>query len=250
MRRRRLPRGMFGSEAELCHQFVSLARQAGCQVHCEVDAWDIVLVSSAGVQIGIQAKLRASIDVLSQALRDERQPGPEVHAVLVPVASYTFLDVAQAARVFVFQGVLVDERFDFMRVFETAPRWKHKKPTWVPEVQVITPAGVPAPKSVTPWKMGAVKLCLLARSRGYVTRADLKAFKLHETWWFDRKFGPMLSPREHNGVRVRGEYVLFNPENPKSPDLRWPEIVDALALARQRRDGPRFRIKRQRAAQN
>lgn len=244
---------MFGSEAELCHAFVTLARQTGFQVHCEVDSWDILLVSPVGLQIGIQAKMRASLDVLAQSLTDERHRGPDVHAVLVPVASYSFISVAQAARVFVFQGVLIDERFDFARIFVNAPRWKHSKPAWVPEVQVITPAGVPGPKSVTPWKMGAVKLCLLARSRGYVTRADLKQFKLHESWWFDRKFGPMLAPREQNGARVRGEYVLFNPDNPKSPDLRWPEIVDALA--RQSRDSqphskPRFRVKRQQAAQS
>lgn len=245
---------MFGTEAELCHEFVTLARQTGCHVHCEVDGWDIVLVSPAGVQIGIQAKLRPTIDVLAQALTNERDPGPEVHAVLVPAANWPFVAVAQAARIFVFQGCLIDARFDFHRIFSTAPRWKHPKPAWVPEVQVITPAGVPSPKSVTPWKMGAVKICLLARTRGYVTRADLKQFKLHEAWWFDPKWGPMLSPRYANGERVRGEYVLHKPDNPKSPDLRWPEIVDALA--RQSRDPqqqsarPRFRIKRQQAARN
>lgn len=240
MRRRRLLMGRFGSEAELCHEFVTLARKTGFQVHCEVDAWDIVLVSPAGLQVGIQAKLRASLDVLAQALRDERYAGPDMHAVLVPDASVTFLSVAEACRVVVFRGALIDERFGFERILSSALLWKHPKPTWVPEVQVITPAGVPGPKSVTPWKMSAVKLCLLARKRGFVTRADLRELKLHEAWWFDRKFGPILVHRSENGLAIRGEYVLNDPQNPKSPDLRWPEIVEALNQRKQ----PRLRVKR------
>lgn len=211
---------MFGSEAELCHRFVELATELGYVAHCEVSGWDVLLVAPNGEQIGVQAKLRANVDVLAQALGHDDMPGPDVHAVLVPDSSAAFKYVAKLIRVFVFDGAWL-ERWSFDALAKI-PRWKHTAREWVPEVLVPNPAGVPAPKSITPWKMAAVKLCLSARENGFVTAKMMRELKLSTTWWFAPTSGPALIRR------ARGQYTLRDPADPRMPDLKWPEIAEAL----------------------
>lgn len=229
MRRRpRLPVGMFGSEQELCEAFITSARAAGYQVHPECGPWDLLVVCRrTGDQIGIQAKLRLSYEVFSQALTTELAGGPEMHAVLVPLATREFFLVAEYLKIHVFQGVTLD-RLDLPLVFQFAKRWTHPVREWAPEVEIATPAGVPSPKKMTRWKMAAVKLCMQARSKGYVTREDMNVLRLSPTWWLSRRNGGILEGRVVNGNRRRGEYTLRDSSSPLVPDLRWPEVVDAL----------------------
>jgi hypothetical protein len=220
---------MFGSESELVQTLIDAARAAGYQVHPELGSWDTLIVCrETGDQIGVQAKLRPTVEVFSQALSDEHGPGPEIHAVLVPVAPREFLKVAFPCNVHVFQGVHLD-RLDLAAVFSHAPRWGHPVREWAPEVEMRFPAGVPSPRRMTPWKLAAVKLCLLAREQGYVTREDMKRLKLNPHWWLSPKEGRVLEPRiDEHGNKRRGEYSLRDSSSPMVPDLRWPEIVDAL----------------------
>lgn len=232
MRRQKVPMGMFGSERELCQALIDAARAAGYQAHPECGSWDTLLVCrETGVQIGVHAKLRPSIEVVSQALgRSVSEPGPQVHAVLVPFASPAFLRVARTCDLHVFQGVHID-RLDLPAVLTSAPPWNHPSKEWAPEVEMRFPAGVPSPRRSSRWKMNAVKLCLLAREQGFVTRADMIAFRLHPHWWVSKKFGQVLERRVVDGERLRGQYVLRDPSSQLVPDLRWPEIVDALQAA-------------------
>lgn len=231
---------MFGTEAELCEPLVKLARDSGYEVHAEVSNWDLLIVCrQTGMQCGVQAKLRPSVDVLAQALGHEKSPGPDLHAVLVPFSSPAFAAVADHLRVHVFRGVYL-EHVSLPRIFESAFRWTHKRREWIPEVEVITPAGVPSPRSITRWKLAAVKLCMLARERGYVTPADMRELKLSRHWWFSAQFGPMLVSGGE-----RGKYVLRDPLNENVPDLRWPEITRALCEKKTPvRKGPRLRCRR------
>jgi len=228
MARAKLPTGMFGSEAELCELLTKVARAAGFLVHAEVGGWDLVIVSrETGLQCGVQAKLRPNVDVLAQAFgTDSHEPGPAVHAVLVPVPSRAFLQVAARLDVMVIQGVTLD-RFDLASAVSRAPRWQHKAPLWVPDVEIITPAGVASPRKVTEWKVNAVKLCLLIRERGYVTTADMRRLGQNRSWWFMRS-APILVRSEHESRQAR--YVFADPSSPLVPDLRWPEIVTALQI--------------------
>lgn len=228
MKTRKLPVGMFGSEQELCDAFAIAARAAGYQVHPECGPWDLLIVCRrTGDQLGLQAKLRLSVEVFSQTLTTELAAGPEIHAVLVPVATQEFFLVAQYLNVHVFQGITLD-RLNLPLVFECAKRWKHPVREWAPEVEIITPAGVPSPKKVTRWKLAAVQLCLRAREKGFVTREDMLALKLGPSYFLSKKQGNIFERRMVDGQRRRGEYVLRDPSSPLVPDLRWPEVVEAL----------------------
>jgi hypothetical protein len=232
---------MYGSESELCQTLIDAARAGGYQAHPECGAWDAMIVDrGTGAQIGVHSKLRPNVDVLSQALADERLPGPEIHAVLVPAASSAFLEVAKGLRIYVLQGVFLDW-LDLPEVFRYAVRWMHPNRHWVPEVEMRFPAGVPAPRKMTPWKVAAVKLCLMAREKGFVTRDDMRKLELDPRWWLAPKYGAVLTKRVVNGEKQRGEYVLRDPSSRLVPDFKFPEITGAL----QARDlkGPRLRVK-------
>lgn len=76
------------TEADLCEAFACDARRDGWIVYPEQGGWDMLLVRH-GIQVGIQAKLKANTHVLLQALPDRSRcrltagPGPHYRAVLV-----------------------------------------------------------------------------------------------------------------------------------------------------------------------
>lgn len=234
MRKQRLPAGMFGSENELCEKLIEVARANGFKAYPETGRWDVLLACrETDDQIGIQGKLRPNILVLDQATSlIESGPGPVIHAALVPIANRSFLRVAKHLRVQVIEGVHLD-RFDLGAVLARAPRWQHRSPEWMPEVEVLCPAGVPSPRRMTRWKIQAVKLCLLIRERGYATRHDMTRLKLDPYWWFRPRFGPILEAIKVTvGPKAVTHFVLADPSSPLVPDLRWPEIVEALTEQR------------------
>jgi hypothetical protein len=240
-RRPKCPPGMYGSEAELCQTLIDSARSAGYQAHPECGEWDSIIVDrGTGAQIGVHSKLRPNVSVLSQALADERLPGPEIHAVLVPAATQSFLEVAKALRVYVIQGVFLDW-LDLPEIYRYAVRWMHPNRHWVPEVEMRFPAGVPAPRKMTPWKVSAVKLSLLAREKGFVTSLDMRKLELDPRWWLSPRYGAILTRRLIDGVRQRGEYVLRDPSSRLVPDLKFPEITTALQVREIKQ--PRMRVK-------
>lgn len=258
MKRRlsKMPVGMFGSESELVQTLIDAARAAGYQAHPELGSWDTVIACrETGDQIGVHGKLCPSVAVLAQALTDESGPGPDIHAVLVPVASRDFRAVAGHLGLHVFEGVSLDS-LQLPIVFKHAKRWGHPIREWAPEFEINTPAGVPSPRRMTKWKVHAVRLSLLARSKGFVTTADMHELGQHPQWWVSKENGQILVPRlDETGKKRRGEYVLRDSTSQLVPHFRWPEITSALEeqerIARSKKTipaqpkGPRLRQRRQ-----
>lgn len=74
----------FATEAELCARFIA-AIGADWTAYAETEGWDILLVRKAdGFQIGIEAKLKFNLDVVTQALETNTyavvSPGPDCRA--------------------------------------------------------------------------------------------------------------------------------------------------------------------------
>jgi hypothetical protein len=150
MRRSRAPVGLFSTERELCQVFMDSARAAGYRVHPELPTgWDMLVeCPRTRDQIGVHAKLHPTIDVIYQALSDERSEGPEIHAVLVPGRTTALTGVAERCGIHVFEGVEVGG-LDLDSVFAKAPRWRHPVRAWVPDVEVRMPAGMPSPRRLS-----------------------------------------------------------------------------------------------------
>jgi len=225
-------------ENELCDVLIKYARANGWKIYPETSGWDVLIVKD--IQIGIQAKLKDNIDVLAQAIEGKQSagvnpkwanPAPNIRAVLVPRASREFKNVANALGVFVIEG-LVKKRDSAGRKYwskEISDLDKYKKKhltspiklCWIPDVEINVPAGVKSPKSITEWKIKAVKLCFKLNKKGYLTSKDFTEAKLSITIW---KIKWLIDSGKKDGKLTK--YVKKT--NAVLPDGLYPEITEAF----------------------
>lgn len=241
----------YASEADLCDQFISYAGTKGWVCYPETASWDILLVRKTdGYQIGVQAKMQANLEVLTQAVRHDRWrgTGPDFHAVLVPVYSGKIgliQDLAPhiAVTVIAARGpgpvdrhnrVKLDYNYGYGKMscfdpdlpaegepwqtqdwFERCPEARCRLPEYVPDVQ----AGVPAPVQLTAWKIAAIKIAILLERRGVVTRADFKSIGIDHRRWIAAGPSSILTPDPPRGFKQRPEGkpgMGFREEHPRN----------------------------------
>lgn len=208
----------FATEAEMVASWLrQIAKAKDWTPYPETAGWDVLLVHACGAQLGIQAKLSLNAKVLAQTLEGAssfyRASGPDYRGVLVPegkaqnhlspIASALGIEVVTVHRER--RGVTYGHRLP-------DPTYKGDYPTgmwpnWLPERRETLPeyipdvvAGAPSPLQLTPWKIAAIKLLIVLDLRGHVTRADIKALKLHPSRWCD-KWAGLLSAGEAGYVR-------------------------------------------------
>ncbi len=187
----------FKTEAELCAAFIDWLKRKHSEwtAYAETEGWDILLVHADGTQIGIQAKLRFNMAVLSQAIESyySHDTGPDFRAVLVPPEERGYGEAICNALGLVM--IRADNRFgtsiDFLPDLSdrSYARWHYFNPQkrcplpiYVPDV----PAGVPAPSVLTKWKIAALQVCAVIELRGYVTRQDFSLAGIdHRRWTQD-----------------------------------------------------------------
>lgn len=184
---------------------------AGWTAYHETGGWDLLLSNDeTGIQVGIEAKLSLNAKVLAQALPygHWRDVGPDYRAVLVPEDSCQH-HMAQICRYVGLTIIAVGQREEG---WPTKLEWhssiaglpqesdrsyeNDKWHPWLPEQRITLPDYVPdvcggdsAPVALTPWKIKAIKLMILLRKRGAVTRADMRALDISPTRWTDRAHG-------------------------------------------------------------
>lgn len=213
-----------------------------------------------GEQIGVHAKLKPGVEVLHQAMPRQygyhtrkagtlTKEGPHYYAILVPFATQEFVELAQRLGIYVMTalvrasafshigyshgdlaplpgyGLVADTRRAQRGYTFTYQRMDHITPCWVPEVEVETPAGVKSPRQITPWKMAAVRLCVLGLEKGYLTTVDFKAAKVDMSRWFQKGWIKAHDWVVENGKRMK-RYVIDESKSP--PHLQYPEVIEAL----------------------
>ena len=252
MRRRDADSRKYESEAEMCSQFMSYAGDHGYVCYPETAGWDILLVRRAdGVQIGVQAKLQANLDVLQQCIKTDGYwctAGPDYRAVLVPhyagkvgqlqdFCPYLSITVITAhpghvdrhgmvstgkwgAKGYAFSPQLPDETGggDNGRVwFELCPSERCGLPQYVPDVR----AGVPSPLRLTHWKISAIKIAVILERRGYVRRSDFKHLRIDHRRWIAAGPSSILIPDPPYGFKQRPDSVPgmgFKADHPRNYD--------------------------------
>jgi len=250
MRVRRKPVAMPEREAELCERFAAAAREQGWDVFPEVAGWDLVLVfrgaprerrhyeprcdARPGDQLALEAKMRASVDALAQAHQRSRWQGPDFRGVLVPEASRDFRYLAGELRLHTFdlsfcgpwkrkRAPTQDRRL--LSVSE-AMRWDRDRRLWLPPIPLQGPGGQPSPRRLTRWRIAALRLCVLLRSRGWLTSEDFRREKISIATWRDRWIrADHAGPREGKLVRY-----LAVPDV-ALPDAGYEAERDALSAA-------------------
>lgn len=196
--------GGYRLETDLCADFVDAAVAGGWTAYPEQGGWDVLLVRR-GVQVGVQAKLVGGVEVLLQASeprggwkRPKADLGPHYRAALVARFPGR-TEAAAAARRREVYGLAVRLR---VVVFEPPTRFhcwcrvgnatnvardrsrsaldlrwyrrRPREPVWTPPFVPDLPAGVPNPRTVSPWSIAAVRLDLLIRERGWVCLDDVR----------------------------------------------------------------------------
>lgn len=238
-------RKAFESEAELCSAFMEKARAAGFKTYAETSGFDLLLVATAeccekflcfypGDQIGVQAKLLPNIAVLHQAMPGLGKTGPQYYAVLLPYAPQEFRDLAKRLGIAVFEaltrkrklsGFIDNPDFGLIVSGFAYKKSQHLEACWIPEVEVSIPAGTRSPKQLTPWKMAAVKLCVLGISKGYLTTRDFAAAKISMARWAQKHWIRPATWIKEGDKRLKS-YVLQEDNAP--PHVLYPEILEAL----------------------
>jgi hypothetical protein len=172
-------------EEDMCEELTRRSREAGWVVYPEQGSWDLLLVRNH-IQVGVQAKLRPTVKLFSQAIVSEEYTGPHYRAIAVGNLSFKERDdVARVARTC--RLILIDmschsdywlnaaQRSDYFRKIP----WRYyrhfpDKLVWTPPFVPKLAAGVSHPRTVSPWMVAAVKLELFYMKKGYVTIEDAR----------------------------------------------------------------------------
>lgn len=221
----------FDTEAELCAAFMSVLSKDWV-AYPETCDFDIVLVRKKdGAQVGVEAKLQLNAKVLNQILPRLSEvfydhPGPDFRAILVPdVKKHDLDNICDHLGVHVIRLRSKNSRAvtKHTRIAPESYSWHGEWHDWCPSKRLVLPdyvpvveAGVPGPLKLTKWKIKAIKLCIVAKRRGYVSRKDFKELKLSPTIWLNRYSG-WCDPTDTRGIWVLGDrapdYEAMHPEN-------------------------------------
>lgn len=235
-------RGAIMSEEMLARHARAAFEAVGFDVFPEAGGVDLLAVATDRVQIegikagdlvGIEVKLAPTFALLAQCLGGclvtRAWDRPEVYASPAVGTHYRVAVVPKmgdaSRKVFEHFGVewfvpAMLHAHTIRRRLSTAFRFAPRELVKVPSVKVEVPAGVPAPRKHSEWKVRAVKLARRARnSGGKVTASDIRAEGLNPAFVAHPETG-FLRHKE------RGIYELI--EVPLPPDRRYPEIVRAL----------------------
>lgn len=233
----------FESEANLCEHFVDHAKSEGWIVYPETAGFDMLLVATeetinarryshvglqVGDQLGVEAKMSANVTVLAQSLPYRNGPGngPDFHVVLIPSCNHDFVKVAARLGILVamayYRGTYSDRVTIEWPTFGLFARTLYENQCWTPDVPVETAAGVPSPRSISKWKIDAVRFCLLAEKKEFVLSQDFADAGLSGSTFVNRKwFVPI-------GKIGRLTKYGINPASTTIPHMKYPEISRAV----------------------
>lgn len=253
----------FEKESDLCAAFIAAVNRDGkWTVYPETSGWDLLLVRKEdGFQIGVEAKLKFNVKVISQTLESywlsAEMPGPDCRAVLVPPGNSggDGLDLLCA-----FLGVTVLTLRELTPVWKKAgiisiypplpsidylpectwrlwcPLQRERLPEYVPDVV----AGASGPTKLTDWKIAAIKIAIITETRP-VTRADFKALRIDHRRWITPGV-EWLTPAEDGSGWVRSSRFPdfkgahpINYEQIKADQSKWMPNVTTQPTMKQER---------------
>lgn len=188
------------TETALCDALAATATAVGWRVYPEVEGWDLLLVwtgartlpswtphdvrerAVAGYQIGVEAKLRANADVIEETLRraDAYRGRPDEIAVLVPRPGRGFLRLCQRLGIRVLTPGVMG-----LDPWGAPPPARRLTP---PAVALQGSGGAPSPRTMSAWRVGALRICITLRARGYITADDFRLHGVDRSRWMRSKW--------------------------------------------------------------
>jgi len=220
-------RPKFATEGELCDAFADAARKDRWEVYPECAGWDLLLVRD-GLHYGIEAKLRCNLEVVAQVLGHLRHdPYPHHVGVLVPKSTTALADVCRQLRINIecpprplWAGHHVSWQVDRALHWERTP----KTVIELPPVPQMTGGGRPNPRTLSPWRIAALRLIIQLRRRGFLTSADFKAAGVNIQRWRDGRWVV-----RNGSVGRLARYTRGDADD--APDVGYERERDALEVA-------------------
>lgn len=211
---------IFRSENHMVETYLATIDKSVWTVYPETGDFDLLLSrNSDGFQIGIEAKLSLNTKVICQAADlavgkyGATRPGPDCRAVLVPYGKRKreqddYASLLQALQIVVLRVGGRDASPWVNKALPAAPDARSEWPEHFPYARIQLPdyvpdvaAGVKGPTKLTLWKVKAIKLVVLLRSRGYLVRRDFARFEVSPSTWTQRGW---LVPGQTRGQWVEG----------------------------------------------
>lgn len=238
----------YATEEALCADFIAWVKaEGGCirygreqpvwTPYAETAGWDILLVAADGTQIGIQAKLKFNLKVLTQAVPGAwehwRDQGPDYRAVLVPDQDNSYDSLCGALGLTLFYSRSWGGQPEFAPGLDLqhvtgwhywSPRARCELPEFVPDV----PAGASGPLQLTKWKIAALRIVATLEVRGFVTREDFRGYSVDPRRWTGPN-GWLQSSPETPGRFTRGESLDFDRQHPETYAKVLAEVRGRLA---------------------
>jgi hypothetical protein len=237
------------TEAELCDALTIAAQDDGWDVYPEVDGWDLVLVWTGrvevprsrgiarlrpetfdvGHQIAVEAKLRANVDAIWSAVersRSDTRSGAHADetAVLVPHAPREFVSLSRhlGLREITLADCDRSTRRGSGIVPRPAPRPAQR--LTLPPIALVGSGGSPSPRTLSPWRIGALRIVAVLRARGYITRDDFRAHSVDRSRWVSAMW---IKPEGSIGRLAR--YVPGPRWDTHGPHVGYEAELEALA---------------------
>jgi hypothetical protein len=240
-------------ESELCEKFISVAKEHGWTIFPEQNDWDFIMVRK-GIQVGVQAKLKANKKVLTQCLPKlpYNKKGPQYRAVLVGghkgrslkarnENGDLFYSLARHLKIIIFDAsarnwlmIGYGNNLQKFRGYRYGYKlnlrhyhWHPKKLEWLPDFVPVLPSGVPSPETVSKYKIVMLELRELELERGWICLKDCKQIVKK----FDVRWGPSGLLNRHwrcTGKKIPGskqrKWVLKGDQ--WDPDILYKNIKD------------------------
>jgi hypothetical protein len=241
----------YETEAALCADFIAWVKAEGGKLnrgvktptwtpYAETAGWDILLVAGDGTQIGVQAKLKFNMKVLSQSVPESwdhwHDRGPDYRAILVPEQDSAHANLCAALGLTMFHAsgrAWPGRSSDFSPDLSMehwnggwhywSPRERCELPEFVPDVI----AGDSAPVQLTKWKIAALRIVATLEVRGHVTRQDFRGYGVDPRRWTG--VGGWIKPGEQPGQFVRGDNLDFDRQHPEVYAKVLAEVRGKLA---------------------
>lgn len=164
-------------EYELCDEFIK-NNSNEWDIYPETYSFDIYMFHKKSmIQVGIQAKLRQNIHVINQALHSIymnngklKKYGPHYIAVLVPVYSYDLIYKKLNILTLSADSSITPSLIHFNSITVNEHQYRHG----IPLVKLQSKAGVPSPKNLSKWRIGALKLMIKYNEQGYILSSDAR----------------------------------------------------------------------------
>jgi hypothetical protein len=229
-------------EKDMCDELTGRAKLTGWTVYPEQGGWDLLLVRNS-VQVGIQTKLRPTIKLLSQALISEEIAGPHYRVVAVGNSHWKekedFAKISMALRL-VFMDMGVHPEYWFHMATRSGFRkipWRYyrhfpKETVWIPPFIPKLAAGIPAPQTISPWKIAAVKLEMVAKEKRWASIIDAREVVQQEV--------PIKGMGSYPRTLLQTYFICTRKKDPRNkrckkwvlkktrPSIKFPYVFEAL----------------------